>query len=60
MTKPEKSPKITKLLFTAPRNETQAKAVILKFHLFLSGSDIFSKEMADQNIIKAKIGWYWG
>ena len=56
MTRPGNIPKMTNVLFTAPRNETNAMAVILKFHLFLSGSVIVSNEIADQNITKAKIG----
>jgi hypothetical protein len=60
MTNPENTPKITNVLFTDPKNETKAMAVMLKFQFLLLGSDIVNKEIADQKIVKAKIGWYCG
>ena len=56
---PENTPRITRVLFAAPRNEVVANMFLLALHTLLFGKAKDNTANALQKMARAKIGWYW-
>ena len=55
---PDESPRITNVLFAAPKNDADARTFLLSSQIGSLGSTRVRKNRVPQKIVNARIGWY--